>query len=60
MAAALLLYDFTAFDLVTLAFVAGAHIFIVWVYLVVSVFFLPQHPEVKGQKNPFATSEPGK
>lgn len=55
MAAAFLLYDFGAFDLVTLAFVMGGHFLLGWIYLVASTLFLPRHPTVAVEKkNPFA------
>jgi hypothetical protein len=58
MTAAILLYALGALDVVRLAFVAGAHLVLGWIYLVVSPLFLLRHPAIAAVKsNPF--SPPG-
>lgn len=55
MAAAILLYDFGVLDLVRMAVVTVAHLVLGWMYLGVSLLFLPRPEEVAAQKkNPFA------
>lgn len=54
MAGAILLYDLGVLDLVPLAFAAGAHLVLGWIYVGVSALFLPRHPAtVTPGKNPF-------
>ena len=61
MAAALVLYDFGILDLVRLAFVAGAHLLLGWIYLVVSPLFLPRIPAIAAIKgNPFRPTPTGR
>jgi hypothetical protein len=57
MAGAILLYDFGVLDLVRMAVVTLAHLVLGWVYLGVSLLFLPR-PEVISaeQKNPFVAT----
>jgi hypothetical protein len=56
MAVGIVLYDFGVLDLVGLMFVAGGHLVLGWIYLAVSVLFLPKNPEAPARKNPFAAS----
>jgi len=52
---AILLYDFGVLDLVRLAFVVAGHLVLGWIYLLVSLLFLPRHvPSTAGRRNPFA------
>jgi hypothetical protein len=50
---AIILYGLGLLDLVRLAAAAGLHLVIGWVYVLVSPFWLPRHPEATVQKNPF-------
>jgi hypothetical protein len=55
LAAAILLYDFGVLDLVRLAFVVAGHLVLGWIYLLVSLLFLPRHvASTAGRRNPFA------
>lgn len=57
MALGILLYDFGVLDLVGLAFVAGGHVVLGWIYLFVSPLFLPENPlAASPRKNPFPAS----
>jgi hypothetical protein len=57
MAAAILLYDFGVLDLVRMAVVTVAHLVLGWIYLGVSLLFLPRPEEVAAQRqNPFASA----
>jgi hypothetical protein len=49
-------YGLNWIDLVRFGVVAGLHMVVAWIYLVVSPLFLPRHPTVAGKakKNPFA------
>jgi hypothetical protein len=53
-AAGILCYDLGLFDLVRLAFVAGAHIVLGWIYLLISPLFLPRQSAIAAsRRNPF-------
>lgn len=57
MAGAILFYDLAVLDLVMLMVVMGGHWLVGWVYLPVSLWFLPTDPETAAhRKNPFAPS----
>jgi hypothetical protein len=53
LAAAILFYDFGAVDLVQFGFIFGAHFVLGWVYLFVSLLFLPGIPAAASPGNPF-------
>jgi hypothetical protein len=53
LAAAILFYDLGAMDLVQFAFIFGAHFVLGWVYLFVSLLFLPGIPAASPPGNPF-------
>ncbi len=53
MAAGILLYDFGAVDLVQLGFIFSAHFVLGWIYLSVSLLFVPQIPAALPKGNPF-------
>ena len=53
MAAGILLYDFGVVDLVQLGFIFGAHFVLGWIYLFVSLLFVPGI-SAASPKNPFA------
>ena len=52
MAAGIVLYDFGAVDLVQFGFIFGAHFVLGWIYLFVSLLFVPPIPAAS-PKNPF-------
>lgn len=52
-AAGILLYDFGAVDLVQFGFIFGAHFILGWIYLFVSLLFVPGIPAVLPKGNPF-------
>ena len=54
MAAGILLYDFGAVDLVQFGFIFGAHFVLGWIYLFVSLLFVPGISTVQPKGNPFA------
>jgi hypothetical protein len=54
MAAGILLYDFGAVDLVQFGFIFGAHLILGWLYLFVSLLFVPGIPPALPKGNPFA------
>jgi hypothetical protein len=54
MAAGILLYDFGALDLVQFSFLFGAHLVLGWIYLFVSLLFVPAIPTALPRGNPFA------
>jgi hypothetical protein len=54
MAAGILLYDFGAVDLVQFSFICGAHLVLSWIYLFVSLLFVPGIPTGLPKGNPFA------
>lgn len=57
MVVGILVYDFGALDMVGLGFVAGGHLVLGWLYLCVSLFFLPGNSKAaSARKNPFAAS----
>jgi hypothetical protein len=56
MAAGIFLYGFGALDLVELGFIFGAHFVLGWIYLFVSVLFLPRISAAEPGGNPFKTS----
>jgi hypothetical protein len=53
MAVGILLYDFAVVDLVGLAFIAGGHLVLSWIYLFVAPLFLPRVAPGKKSRNPF-------
>ena len=53
MAAGILLYDFGAVDLVQFGFIFGAHFVLGWIYLFVSLLFVPAIPAALIRGNPF-------
>ena len=53
MAAGILLYDFGAVDLVQFGFIFGAHFVLGWIYLFVSLLFVPGIPAALPKGNPF-------
>jgi hypothetical protein len=53
MAAGIFLYGFGALDLVQLGFIFSAHFILGWIYLFVSLLFLPRISEAKPKANPF-------
>lgn len=53
MAAGIFLYGFGALDLVQLGFIFAAHFVLGWIYLLVSLPFLPRIPEMHPKSNPF-------
>jgi hypothetical protein len=53
MAAGILLYDFGAVDLVQFGFIFGAHFVLGWIYLFISLLFVPQIPAALPRGNPF-------
>jgi hypothetical protein len=53
MAAGIFLYGFGALDLVQLGFIFSAHFVLGWIYLSVSLLFLPRISEAKPKSNPF-------
>jgi hypothetical protein len=56
MAAAIWFYDLGAVDLVQFGFIFGAHFILGWVYLFVSLLFLPGIPAASPPGNPFKPS----
>ncbi|MEI9863575.1 MAG: hypothetical protein WDN00_03270 [Limisphaerales bacterium] len=54
MAVGIVLYDLGAVDLVQFGFIFGAHFILGWIYLFVSLLFLPAIPEAMATGNPFA------
>ena len=53
MAAGILLYDFGLLNLVSFGFVFAAHFVLGWIYLFVSLLFLPRIPQRLQKGNPF-------
>ncbi len=53
MSAGIFLYGFGALDLIQLGFIFGAHFVLGWVYLFVSLLFVPRISETKPKANPF-------
>jgi hypothetical protein len=53
MAAGILLYDFDAVDLVQFGFIFGAHFVLGWIYLFISLLFVPGIPTALLKGNPF-------
>jgi hypothetical protein len=53
MAAAILFYDLDFLDLVQVIFVFGAHFVLGWIYLFVSLLFVPGIPAASPKGNPF-------
>jgi hypothetical protein len=53
MAVGIFTYGLGVFDLVTLSFLGGAHVVVGWIYLGVSIFFLPRNPSAAPARNPF-------
>jgi hypothetical protein len=53
MAAGILLYDFGAVDLVQFGFIFAAHFVLGWIYLFVSLLFVPGIPAASPKGNPF-------
>jgi hypothetical protein len=56
MAAGIFLYGFGELDLVQLGFIFSAHFVLGWIYLFVSLLFLPRISEAKPKANPFKPS----
>jgi hypothetical protein len=56
MATGILLYDLGVVDLVQFGFIFGAHFVLGWIYLFVSLLFVPGIPAVS-PKNPFADNQ---
>jgi hypothetical protein len=54
MAAGVFLYDFGAVNLVQFGFIFGAHFVLGWIYLFVSLLFVPGIPAALPKGNPFA------
>ena len=54
LAAGILLYDFGAVNLVQLGFIFGAHFILGWIYLFVSLLFVPGISAAVSGTNPFA------
>jgi hypothetical protein len=54
LAAGIVLYDFGAVDLVQFGFLFGAHFVLGWIYLFVSLLFVPGIPAASPGRNPFA------
>jgi len=54
LATGILLYDFGAVDIVQFGFIFGAHLVLGWIYLFVSLLFVPAHPAAGSVGNPFA------
>jgi hypothetical protein len=54
MAVGIVLYDFGAVDLVQFGFIFGAHFVLDWIYLFVSLLFVPAIPTSTPKGNPFA------
>jgi hypothetical protein len=57
MAAGILLYDFGAVDLVEFGFIFGAHFVLGWIYLFVSLLFVPAISTSSPRGNPFVASK---
>ena len=57
MAAGILLYDFGVVDLVQFGFIFGAHFVLGWIYLFVSLLFVPGIIAVLPKGNPFVASK---
>jgi hypothetical protein len=53
MAAGIFLYGFGVIDLVQFGFIFSAHFVLGWIYLLVSLIFLPRISEAKPKANPF-------
>jgi hypothetical protein len=53
MAAGILFYDFGFLNLVSLGFVFAAHFVLGWIYLFLSLLFLPPIPRKSQKRNPF-------
>ena len=54
LALGIFLFDFGVLDLVQISLVIAAHLFLGWIYLFVSLLFLPRRGSgKKSQKNPF-------
>ncbi len=53
MVAGIFLYDFGAVDLVQFGFIFGAHFVLGWIYLFVSLLFVPGIPATSPKGNPF-------
>ncbi len=55
MSVGILFYDFGAVDLVQFGFIFGAHFVLGWIYLFVSLLFVPGIPAVLPKGNPFVS-----
>jgi hypothetical protein len=53
MAAGIFLYGFGVLDMVQFGFIFSAHFALGWIYLFISLLFLPKIPEAKPEGNPF-------
>jgi hypothetical protein len=56
MVAGIFLYGFGFLNLVSFGFIFAAHFILGWIYLAVSLFFLPRISEAKPKANPFKPS----
>ena len=54
MCAAIVMYGWSALDLVRLALAGAMHLVVGWIYLVASPLCLPRHQATTAQANPFA------
>ena len=54
MASAILFYDFGFLDLISLGFIFAAHFILGWIYLFLSLLFVPRLPTAPSKGNPFA------
>ncbi len=60
MAAAILFYGTGILNLVSFGFTFGAHFLIGWIYLFVSLLFVPRAPAMPNRGNPFRPSRKGR
>jgi hypothetical protein len=58
LAAALVLFDFGALNLIQFCFLFAAHLALGWIYLLVSQFFLPRTGPAASAGNPFSSAQP--
>jgi hypothetical protein len=54
LAAAISFYDFGSLDLVALGLAFGAHFVLGWIYLFLSLLFLPRMNSTASKDNPFS------
>jgi hypothetical protein len=60
MVAAVFLYGIGFLNLVSFSFIFGAHFVIGWIYLVVSLLFVPRAPITPNRGNPFRRPRPAR